>query len=255
MWKSLSFALLSSALVGCSGSQSGSFQSASPSPSAAAASVAPTGSFSAAPKSMAVLTTTDSAVDALAATTTPGSSGYRVGPLDILVIDVFKVQELSQTVQVSEVGTFSYPLIGDVKAAGLTVAQIEQKLQRDLGDKYLHNPQVTVLVKEYNSQRVTVDGAVKKPGVFPMRGRTTLMQALAGAEGLTPTADNTLVVFRQNGNERSVAKYAMSDLRSGAVADPQLQPGDIVMAPSSAVKENLDNLFKAAPLVRNLSLM
>lgn len=195
------------------------------------------------------------AVTALVNTNTPGAAGYQIGPLDVLDITVFKVPELSKTVQVSESGRFGYPLVGDVQAAGRSPRDVERDLTRLLGDKYLRSPQVSILVKEYNSQRFTVEGAVKKPGVFPMQGQVTLMQAVAGAQGLEPLSDDTLVIFRQINGQRSIARFSMSDLRAGKIGDPTLVPGDIVMAPSSDVKEGMMTLFKAAPLIGVFALL
>ena len=97
---------------------------------------------------------------------------------------MFKVPELSKSVQVAEAGTINLPLVGDIQAAGKTPQQVEQDLAKKLGAKYLQSPQVTIYVREYNSQRITVDGAVRKPGVYPFRGKGTLLQYLAMAEGL-----------------------------------------------------------------------
>ena len=95
------------------------------------------------------------AADKLTSAATPGSSGYKVGPLDVVEFSVFKVPELTRTVQVAETGTVNLPLVGEVHAAGRTAQEIERELARTLGAKYLQSPQVTILVKEYNSQRVT----------------------------------------------------------------------------------------------------
>ena len=107
---------------------------------------------------------------------------YRIGPFDVLDISVFQVPELTKSVQVADSGTINLPLVGEVHVAGRTPQQLEHDLTARLGAEYLQNPQVTVVVKEYNSQNVTISGAVKKPGVYPIRGRTTLLQmvALAG---------------------------------------------------------------------------
>ncbi len=126
----------------------------------------------------------------------PGSSAYKIGPRDVLEITVFKVQDLSKTVQVSEAGTITYPLAGEIPAGNKTAHEIEQELTAILGAKYLQNPAITVFVKEYNSQRVTVEGNVQKPGVIPMAGRMTLLQAIAQAGGLGATAEKTVIVFR-----------------------------------------------------------
>ena len=120
---------------------------------------------------------------ALSATSTAGNSGYLVGALDVLEISVFKVPELSKSVQVADTGTINLPLLGEVQASGKTASEIEKDLTRQLGAKYLKSPQVTVYVKEHNSQRVTIEGAVRRPGVYPIRGTLSLVQPLASAGG------------------------------------------------------------------------
>ena len=106
----------------------------------------------------------------------PGNSAYRIGPLDVLDVSVFKVPELSKSVQVADSGSINLPLVGEVQASGRTAQEMERDIAAKLGAKYLRNPQVTVYVKEYNSQRVTIEGAVKKPGVYPIKGKTSLLQ-------------------------------------------------------------------------------
>ena len=119
------------------------------------------------------------AADKLTAVAKPGNSAYKIGPLDVLAISVFKVPDLEKSVQVSENGTINYPLIGDVPAAGRTAHELEHDLAQKLGGKYIKNPQVTVFVREYNSQRVTVTGSSKQTGIYPIKGNTTLLQVLA----------------------------------------------------------------------------
>ena len=99
------------------------------------------------------------------------SGAYRIGAADMLDITVFKVPDLSKTVQVSETGAINLPLVGEVRAEGKTTQELERDLTAKLGATYLQNPQVTVLVKENNSQRVTIQGAVEKPGVYPVKGQ------------------------------------------------------------------------------------
>ena len=110
----------------------------------------------------------------------------------MLEVTVFKVPDLSKVVQVSEAGTINYPLIGELEAGGKTAREIEQDLTKLLGTKYLQNPQIGVFVKEYNSQRVTVEGAVKKPGVYPIVGGMSLLQAVATAGGFESNAEDTI---------------------------------------------------------------
>ena len=112
--------------------------------------------------------------DALTSVATPGTKAYRIGPLDVLDISVFQAPELSKTVEVADNGTIDLPLIGETPAAGKTTQELQRELNSRFGAKYLQNPQCTVMVKEFNSSRVTVSGAVKSPGVFPVQGRDAL---------------------------------------------------------------------------------
>jgi polysaccharide export outer membrane protein len=185
----------------------------------------------------------------------PSSKAYKVGPLDVLEVTVFKVPDLSKSVQVSEAGTISFPLVGEVAAGGKTAREIEQSLTKLLGTKYLQNPQVTVFVKEYNSQRVTIEGAVKKPGVIPMAGGLSLLQAIAQAQGLETVAETTVVVFRVTNGKRVAAKYDVSSIREGKSDDPQLQAGDVIIVPTSDVKEGINTVVKFLPLATIIPLL
>jgi polysaccharide biosynthesis/export protein len=191
----------------------------------------------------------------LTASATPGNNAYKVGALDVLDISVFKAPELSKSVQVADSGTVNLPLIDDVQAAGRTAQDIERDIAARLGAKYLQKPQVTVFVKEYNSQRITIEGAVKKPGVFPVRGGATLLQYLALAEGLDPNSDSTVLVFRTTNGSRSAAKFDISEIRSGTAKDPALLSGDVVVAPTSTTKEIFNNFLKVIPLASVFALL
>ena len=92
--------------------------------------------------------------DKYASSATPGNSAYKIGPLDVLDISVFQLPDLTKTVQVADDGSINFPLVREVWAAGKTAHGLERDLTQKLGGKYLRNPQVTVLVREYNSQRV-----------------------------------------------------------------------------------------------------
>jgi polysaccharide biosynthesis/export protein len=186
--------------------------------------------------------------ESMTASATPGNNAYKVGALDVLDISVFKAPDLSKSVQVADSGTVNLPLIEDVQAVGRTAQEIERDIAAKLGSKYLQRPQVTVFVKEYNSQRVTIEGAVKKPGVYPIRGANTLLQFLAIAEGLDPNSDSTVAVFRITDGKRSAAKFNIDDIRSGSVKDPVLQSGDVIVAPTSTTKEIFNNFIKVLPL-------
>ena len=147
--------------------------------------------------------------DSLAAVATPGSHAYRIGPLDVLDISVFQAPELSKTVEVTDDGMIDLPLLGPTPAAGKTAQELQRDLNSRLGAKYLQNPQSTVVVKEFNSNRVTVSGAVKSPGVFPYKGET-LLQFVTMAGGLAPESNSMVLVLRQINGKRSAAKFNLS---------------------------------------------
>jgi polysaccharide biosynthesis/export protein len=180
--------------------------------------------------------------------TDPASKAYKIGPRDVLEVTVFKVPDLSKVVQVSEVGTISYPLVGEVQAGGRTAREVEQDLTSTLGAKYLQNPQVSVFVKEYNSQRVTVEGSVKKPGVVPIQGGLSLIQAVALSGGFDDSAEETIILFRKAEGKHLVGKFDVSKIRSSKAEDPQLEPGDVLVAPSSDIKVGMSYFLKMLPL-------
>jgi polysaccharide export outer membrane protein len=185
----------------------------------------------------------------LTAVAEPGHVAYRIGPLDVLTVTVFRVPELSAEVQVADTGTINLPLIGDIQAAGRTAKDVEKEVTAKLGEKYLQNPQVTVFIKEYNAQRVTVNGAVKKPGVFPLKGRTTLLQLISMAEGLDHNrASSNVVVFRNSNGKRTAARFDLDQIHDGTAEDPTLQPGDIVVVDDSSAKILWQNLLRALPI-------
>lgn len=180
--------------------------------------------------------------------TKAGAKGYKIGRQDVLQISVFKVPELSKTVEVSEAGTINYPLVGERPAAGKTARQLENDLKSALGKKYLQNPQVTVFISQYNSKRVTIEGAVKKPGLYPLKGGLTLMQLVVSAGGLQNTAQDQVVILRTQGGKRRAARFSFDSIRDGSGNDPELLDGDVVIASTSTSKVAFNNVLKALPL-------
>jgi len=186
---------------------------------------------------------------------TAAAGVYRIGALDVLDISVFQVPELTKSVQVADTGTINLPLVGEVSVAGKTAQQVERDLTAKLGAKYLQNPQVTVYVKEYNSQQVTIEGAIQKPGVFPLKGKTSLLQLIALANGFDPNSDWTVLVLRQSNGKKSAAKFDVDAIQKGRAEDPLLQSGDIVVAGSSAIKAGFNSILKALPVAGLFSLL
>lgn len=161
--------------------------------------------------------------------TDPKSKSYKIGPLDVLDVSVFKVAELSKTIQVSESGSINFPLVGEMQVGGKSPQEVELMLAKALGGKFLQNPQVSVYVKEYNSQRVTVEGAVKKTGVVPIVGGMSLLQAIAQSGGLDELADSDVVVFRMTAGKRLAGRYNISDIKAGGPMIRRWRPGMLLL--------------------------
>lgn len=179
-----------------------------------------------------------------------GQLEYRIGPLDVIEITVFGVPELAKTVQVTSRGQISLPLIGAVMASGKTPTELEADIAQRLGETYLQSPQVSVFVKESLSQRVTVGGAVAEPGVFPIIGQTTLLQAIAMGGGLVRLADPSgVVVFRYADGQRLAARFDIDAIGEGQAADPIILAGDVVIVDQSGVRSTIKDITDGLPIV------
>jgi polysaccharide export outer membrane protein len=177
-----------------------------------------------------------------------GESEYRIGAQDLLDISVFQVPDLNRSVRVNSNGVVSLPLIGQMQAGGRTVQELEADIAEKLEKGYLQSPQVTVFVKEFTSQRVTVEGAVKKPGIYPLTGRTSLLQTIALAEGVTDLANlDGIVVFRTIEGKKMAAVFSLKQIRSGDAPDPQIYGDDIVVVDTSGGKSAIRQILQAVP--------
>lgn len=174
---------------------------------------------------------------------------YRIGVGDKLSIRVFQVADLSfDELVVDTSGNLQLPLIGAVRAADRTSGELSSEIARRLSAQYLRNPQVTVTVTEAASQKITVDGAVTKPGVYEMRGTTSLLQAVAMAEGPSRVADLTKVaVFRTINGQRSVALFDLQAIRQGRADDPVVLGDDIIVVDTSRLNSALREVVGALP--------
>ena len=177
------------------------------------------------------------------------STEYRIGVGDKLDVRVFQVADLSfEELVVDTSGNINLPLIGAVRSAGRTAGEMSADIAARLAAQYLRDPQVTVTVKEAASQKITVDGAVSKPGVYEMRGSTSLLQAVAMAEGPTRVADLTKVaVFRSIAGRRSVAIFDLSAIRQGRASDPQILGDDVIVVDTSRLSSALREAIGALP--------
>lgn len=136
---------------------------------------------------------------AIAPTSDDTSRDYQIGPEDVLGINVFEAPEMNREVRVSASGEISLPLLESVEVAGLTPRQLETALQQLLCQKYMKDPHVSVFVHEMQSHPVSVMGAVRKPGVFQIRGAKPLLEVLSMAEGLTDDAGESVIILRGAG--------------------------------------------------------
>lgn len=178
------------------------------------------------------------------------SADYRIGPQDLLEISVFQVAELSRAVRVNTGGDISLPLAGTVHVGGQTVQDVEKAIAGRLTQTYLQNPQVSVFIKEFASQRVTLEGAVARPGIFPLTGQTSLLQIIAMAGGLNDMADpRGILVFRVIEGKKQAARFDLKQIRKGVAEDPLIYGDDIVVVAESDSKSMFSRLLKSMPVL------
>jgi polysaccharide biosynthesis/export protein len=174
---------------------------------------------------------TAAATPASAASTT--DADYKIGPQDVLRIDVWKENEISRTTPVRPDGRISLPLLNDVQAAGLTPTQLAGVITEGL-KKFITNPQVTVGVTEINSRRVYVTGEVTKPGAFPIQSGMTVLQALTGSGGFTQFAKiKGIYVLRTENGKQVKHPFNYKDVVSGKHPELniEVEPGDVIVVP------------------------
>jgi protein involved in polysaccharide export with SLBB domain len=157
-----------------------------------------------------------------------------LGPGDVVEIRVYQEKELSGLFRVGIDGTFSYPLVGVVKALGQTSTTLTEFLVKRLASGYLRQPQVSVFVKEFNSKKVFVLGEVRKPGTFRYEDKMTIIQAVTLAGGLKSLAakDRLILTRIVKGDEQKFV-VPFERISEGRTSNIFLQPGDIVFVPES----------------------
>jgi len=179
----------------------------------------------------------------------PGPIGnYVVGPQDVLLITVFDQQDLGGKYTVDADGTMSFPLIGRLKAGGLTLQQLEDALRKALADGFFKNPQVNIGVEQYRSQRVFVVGEVRAPGPYQLSGEMTLIEVLARAGSTTQDAAGEAMIVRSKAATidgpllpgqsaaADVIRVDITDLQSGRLSqNAVLRDGDTIFVPRAAL--------------------
>jgi polysaccharide export outer membrane protein len=168
-----------------------------------------------------------------------------IGAQDVLTVQVFDQPDLGGRYAVEADGTFSFPLIGRVKAGGITLRAFEEELKKKLADGYFRNPQVTVAVEQYRSQRVFVMGEVRAPGPVSLTGGMTLIEALSRAGSTLPTASGEVAIVRARqgaqgpvlpgqGADAEILRASIRDLEAGSLRQNiELRDGDTIFVPRS----------------------
>ena len=185
-------------------------------------------------------------VEAVAVATTE----QRIGPLDKIKISVFNVEAMSGEYQVNSAGNFSYSLLGPISAAGKTADELAGILASRLNEKLYRNPQVQVAISAPAEQSVTVDGSVKAPGTFPIKGTTTLMRVVALASGMSDDANpSRVIVFRTVNGEKMAGAFDVQAIRRAQQPDPVIYGNDIVIVDGSRARQLMKELMATVPLL------
>jgi len=170
---------------------------------------------------------------ATAAQSSADDPAYKIGPQDVLKIDVWKEEQLTRTVPVRPDGKITLPLLNDVQAVGLTPMELAGVISDQL-KKYINNPQVTVSVTEINSRRIYVTGEVTKAGVYALLPHMTVLQALSSSGGFTQFArvKNIYVLRTENGKQIKVPfNYKEAISGKNVAQNIELQAGDVIVVP------------------------
>jgi polysaccharide export outer membrane protein len=179
------------------------------------------------------------------------SRGYVIGPLDELVLDVFDIESLTnREINVDTSGNIAVPIAGSIPAAGRTPAELADAIAERLRAGYVRNPQVSVNVKTAVSQAVTVDGQVTQPGIYPILGDMTLIDAVASAKGLSEFAKlDDVVVLRTVNGQRYAGVYNIAAIRRGNYPDPQIYANDVVVVGDSPQLRRMKDLIAVLPAI------
>jgi polysaccharide export outer membrane protein len=172
---------------------------------------------------------------------------YHISPSDLIDIEVLDAETLKRTVRVNAAGAVSLPLIGQVFIAGLTSQEAEERIAARYAEKYLQNPQVSLFIREFTTERITVEGAVSHPGMFPIAGQMTLLRVLAVAGGFGPIANSKeVMLYRVNDRKvREAFVYDVQKIRAGEAEDPVIKGDDLIVVQRDSTRAILkDSLLR-----------
>lgn len=175
---------------------------------------------------------------------------YRINAGDRVKVVVFNAEAVSGEFIVEPAGSIGLPLIGVVEAAGLTTAQLAERLEQRYGERYIRNPDISVQLVEFTKSAVTVTGAVRAPGVIETVGPTNLIRAIAAVQGPSETANShRVIVFRKIGGVRHAAGFDLSRIQAGLDANPAIYGGDEIVVDGSRLKQALRDLLSITPIL------
>ena len=182
---------------------------------------------------------------------------YRIGSLDKLNITVFQIKDLTiDKLQVDASGQILLPLIGSVIAKGRTTTELSAEIARRLGDHYLQSPQVSVTVEEAVSQKVSVEGAVNEAGVFELKGRTSLLEAVARAKGVSKGGNaHKVTIIRTVDGVPHAARFDLAAIGEGRARNPEVVGNDVVIVDGSQAKSAWRGFVEAMPALYFLTFL
>ena len=181
---------------------------------------------------------------------------YIISANDIIEIDVYEEPDLSATLRISQDGTINYPLLGSVKAAGCSVRELEATITGLLAEDYLVTPRVTIFIKEYG--KISILGAVNKPGAYEAKENLTLTKVIALAGGFTETADSSKVkIIRIIGSEKQTIEVDVGQVLEKSLDDVEIKPNDTIIVEEYGRISIMGQVSKPGVygLKRNLTVM
>jgi polysaccharide export outer membrane protein len=178
-------------------------------------------------------------------------AAYLLRPGDKLAINIFQEEDLSQEeLQIDEAGTISLPLIGDMKAAGLSPGELSRTIEAAYGRNYLRDPQANVVLLEARERTVSVEGEVKEAGVYKVQPGYTLLSALALAGSPNERAKlDEVLIFRTVNGQRLGGRFDVTEVRAGRMPDPLIVPGDVVVVGFSRARSLYRDVLLIMPSV------
>jgi polysaccharide export outer membrane protein len=181
---------------------------------------------------------------------TVASAAQPIGVGDSINVNVFQVESLSGEFKVDQAGRIDYPLLGMIQAQGRTTDELSKQLAASLSQKYLRSPNIQVAIKDRAEQKITVDGSVQSPGMFTVKGPTTLLQAVAMAKGTTEDANpSRVIVFRTVGGQRVAGAFDLKAIRRAQAEDPVIYGNDIVVVDGNPTRQMFRDLMTTIPLL------